>query len=63
MGFESIAEVRVDPGSAYVYEEGWQSWSPAGVYRASATSPSREIRSGLNLLTVPGRGRGLFEEK
>jgi len=39
VGFESIAEVRVDPGSAYVYEEGWQSWSPAGVYRASATSP------------------------
>ena len=39
MPFEPIAEVLVDPRSALVYEEGWQSWSPAGAYSATATSP------------------------
>jgi alpha-galactosidase len=37
--FEPIAELFVDPESTYVYEEGWQSWSPAGVYPAASTSP------------------------
>jgi alpha-galactosidase len=37
--FESTAEILVDPGSAHVYEEGWQSWSPVGSYPSTATSP------------------------
>lgn len=39
MSFHPIAEVRVDPRVAVVYEHGWQSWSPAGVYRVGATTP------------------------
>jgi alpha-galactosidase len=31
--------VLADPGSAVVYEEGWQSWSRAGVYGADGSSP------------------------
>jgi alpha-galactosidase len=38
-GFADVAEVRGDPDRLRVYEEGWQSWSPAGVYAARATSP------------------------
>jgi alpha-galactosidase len=34
-----IADVAIDVRVAVVYEHGWQSWSPAGVYRADATSP------------------------
>lgn len=32
-------ELPVDPRTALVYEHGWQSWSPAGVHRVTATSP------------------------
>src|SRR5688500_18014524 len=39
MGFEAVAEVRGDLRRAHVYEHGWQSWSPAGLYRATASSP------------------------
>lgn len=39
MGHRDVAEVLADPGRARIYEEGWQSWSPVGVYPASATSP------------------------
>ncbi|WP_083441351.1 glycoside hydrolase family 36 protein [Nitriliruptor alkaliphilus] len=39
MSFHPIAEVRVDPRVAIVYEHGWQSWSPAGAYRVAATTP------------------------
>lgn len=38
-GFEDVAEVIADPGQTLVYEEGWNSWSPAGLYPATATSP------------------------
>ena len=34
-----IERLPVDPRVAVVYEHGWQSWSPAGAYRADATSP------------------------
>jgi alpha-galactosidase len=34
-----IAEIRCDPGAARIYEHGWQSWSPAGVYPARGRSP------------------------
>lgn len=31
--------MRCDPARALVYEEGWQSWSPAGIYPALGRSP------------------------
>lgn len=37
--FADVAEVVTDLERAYVYEHGWQSWSPAGLYPALATSP------------------------
>ncbi len=37
--FRTIAAHPVDPATALVYEHGWQSWSPAGVHRVTATSP------------------------
>lgn len=39
MDFTDIAEVVTEPGRALVYEHGWQSWSPAGLCPAAATSP------------------------
>jgi alpha-galactosidase len=39
VSFHRIAEVRVDPRVAVVYEHGWQSWSPAGAYRVGTTTP------------------------
>jgi len=39
MSFDPVAEIQTDPASARVYEEGWQSWTPAGVYPATDTSP------------------------
>jgi alpha-galactosidase len=38
MTFRDIAEVRAN-GQARVYEHGWQSWSPTGLYPASGRSP------------------------
>src|SRR5438105_3406935 len=38
MDFREVAEVPLGP-RARVYEHGWQSWSPTGVYPATATSP------------------------
>jgi alpha-galactosidase len=35
---EVIDEVPVDPATARIYAEGWQSWSPASWYPVSATS-------------------------
>ena len=32
-----VDEVPVDPATARVYAEGWQSWSPATWYAATAT--------------------------
>lgn len=42
-GFEVVAELPGDPHRTLVYEHGWQSWSPAGVHRAAATSPRPAI--------------------
>jgi alpha-galactosidase len=36
--FEDVDDLVVDPRVARVYEHGWQSWSPTGVYDAGATS-------------------------
>jgi alpha-galactosidase len=39
MAATPVAELRVDPRTAIVYEHGWQSWSPAGAYRVDVTTP------------------------
>ncbi|BCB81506.1 glycoside hydrolase family 36 protein [Phytohabitans flavus] len=39
MLFETLDEVRVDPGTARVYEEGWQSASPTSWYPVDAPPP------------------------
>src|SRR5437899_2684359 len=38
MDFREVAEAPLGP-QARVYEHGWQSWTPTGVYAATATSP------------------------
>lgn len=68
MSFEQIAELRCDPGGAVVYEEGWQSWSPAGRYAATATPPRprdrRERvmgwRAGKDLTASGFQGEGIL---
>lgn len=45
-GFEPVAELEVDPAAGVVYEHGWQSWSPAGVYPVGlgrSPRPARDI--------------------
>jgi alpha-galactosidase len=37
--FSEVAEIVADPAALSVYEHGWQSWSPVGLYPATATSP------------------------
>ena len=41
MSSSIVDEVPVDPGTARVYAEGWQSWSPATWYPAGATGLAR----------------------
>ena len=53
MRFETIAELRCDPASALVYEEGWQSWSTAAVYRGDGRAFEGR---GVLAVTAPGRG-------
>lgn len=55
MDFHPIAEVLAAPGSAKVYEEGWQSWSPAGVYPARGTSPRPPDRLRQTMGWRPGK--------
>lgn len=44
--FAAIAEIDLaDPSSALVYEPGWQSWSPAGLYRADLAASPRPRRA------------------
>lgn len=53
--FTPLASVRVDPRTARVHEEGWQSWSPSGSYALDA-APHRPTDD--NWATVcyrPGR--------
>ena len=42
MPFTELDDVVVDARAAQVYEHGWQSWSPTGVYGAAATSARPE---------------------
>ena len=53
--FTPVASVPVDPRTARVHEEGWQSWSPSGSYALDDT-PHRPANT--NWATVcyrPGR--------
>jgi len=55
VGFEPIAELPVDPATARVYAEGWQSWSPAGVLPASASSPPAADARSQTMGRRPGK--------
>lgn len=57
MDFEPIAEIAADPETTTVYEEGWQSWSPAGFYRASASSPRPSDDRRHTMGWRPGKAR------
>jgi alpha-galactosidase len=68
VGFAEIAEVRVDPATARIYEHGWQSWTPTTAYSLQQPPhrPSGEIRRVLCyrperlLPTVGFQGEGLL---
>jgi alpha-galactosidase len=53
MAFRDVAEASLGP-KARVYEHGWQSWSPTGVYPATATSP-RPSDARVNAVHYRGR--------
>ena len=36
--FADVGELVCEPSRARVYEHGWQSWSPTGIYAATGTS-------------------------
>ena len=63
-----VDEVAVDPATARVYAEGWQSWSPATWYPAAATgrAPAEEwqhvmrFRPGTPLAATGLQGEGLL---
>jgi alpha-galactosidase len=38
-GFRTVGVVATDAKGAWVYTEGWQSWSPVGLYEATAPPP------------------------
>ena len=48
-------EIAADPSSIRIYEEGWQSWSPAGVYQVTAASPRPPDRRSHTMGWRPGR--------
>ena len=45
VSFEELASIKVDGGTARVYEHGWQSWSPSGSYPADVASTIRRTRA------------------
>ena len=65
--FRDVAAIP-DPAGCRIYEHGWQSWSPAGLYPATATTPrpAREVwqtmafRPGRPAPTTGGQGEGLL---
>jgi alpha-galactosidase len=65
---EIVDEVPVDPGSARVYAEGWQSWSPAAWYDVTATGPAPDaewkhlmrFRPGTPVATTGLQAEGLI---
>ena len=67
-GADSVVdEIPVDPATARVYAEGWQSWSPATWHPASATGrvPTEtwehlmRFRPGTPVTTEGAQGEGL----
>ena len=62
-----VDEVRIDPATARVYAEGWQSWSPATWRAATATAPApaetwehlMRFRPGTPVATEGAQGEGL----
>jgi alpha-galactosidase len=50
-----IDEIPVDPASARVYAEGWQSWSPAAWYPVGATGPTPDEEWQHLMRFRPGR--------
>ena len=50
-----LAEIVCDPALARVFEHGWQSWSPAGTYPATGTSPRPERPVWQTMAFRPGR--------
>ncbi|WP_084152241.1 glycoside hydrolase family 36 protein [Nocardioides halotolerans] len=65
---EVVDEIPVDPASARVYAEGWQSWSPAAWHTAGATGPApteewqhlMRFRPGTPVATDGLQGEGLL---
>src|SRR5439155_17424284 len=56
VSFEELASIKVDGGTARVYEHGWQSWSPSGSYPADVASSYRPVRPvSQNQSYRPGR--------
>ena len=68
MSFTDIDDLVVDPLAAHVYEHGWQSWSPTGVYGVGETSarPAEpwqhlmRFRPGVPLPSSGFQGEGLL---
>ena len=66
--FRTVGEVATDVDRASIYIEGWQSWSPAGLYSATARPPSplttRELTMGWRASSPPPanafQGEGLL---
>jgi alpha-galactosidase len=54
-GFRDVEEITCDPTRARVYEHGWQSWSPTGLYAASGTSPRAPEPTLQTMVWRPGR--------
>jgi len=52
--FRDIAEARVG-SRTLIYEHGWQSWSPTGVYSATATSPRAPSARSQTMHYRPGK--------
>ena len=55
MPFAPVTELHISPHAALVYEEGWQSWSPADIYPAGGISPRPRDRLAQTMGWRPGR--------
>ncbi|EXG82563.1 alpha-galactosidase [Cryptosporangium arvum DSM 44712] len=53
--FVDVAELVGDPSRARVYEHGWQSWSPTGIYPATGTSQRPADATAQTMVYRPGR--------
>ncbi|MGI9031110.1 MAG: glycoside hydrolase family 36 protein [Ilumatobacteraceae bacterium] len=53
--FRVVDEVEGDPAELQVYEHGWQSWSPTGLYPATATSARPRLERWQTMAFRPDR--------